>query len=341
MPRTTRISRRAGLGLATALAAVVSLAACASNDRAENNGGGDGDLTPVSFRLNWTWGAEFAPYLVADELGYFEEEGLDVDVMEGEGSAVTATLLGNGEADMGLLAAGETLVAVSRDLPVQAVATTVPNTPTAVIYDTEKLQVDDLTDLYGRPVGVMNESATYKEWQAVTSLNNIDMSQIEEIAVGQAAVQAILTGEVDAIVGLSFNQGLQARVEGGNVEFLPLTELGLEIPQETIAVNTDFAEQEPEAVEAFLRAVKRGWEYTVDDPDAALEMLFEQRPELDEEFNREKLPLVLELLEGMENFGAFEQESWQTLHDIYESQNLLPRPVELDGEVYTTEYLEQ
>ncbi|HEY0185928.1 MAG TPA: ABC transporter substrate-binding protein [Cellulomonas sp.] len=337
MHRATRLS-------ALTVIAVTALTACSSgsDDATSSTSSGSSDeLTTVSLRLDWTWGAEHTGYVVADQLGYYADEGLDVQISEGEGSTVTATLVANGDADLGVVSAGEVLSAVSTDMPLQAVATVVQSSPTAIIYDEAAFDTapTSLEDLYGHSLGVVTDSSTYKEWQALASLDGIDTSQIQEVAVGDAVVQSILTGQVDAIVGWTFNQGLQVQTEGGDVGFLKFGDLGLDIPNSTIAANTDLIASDPDLVSAFVRATAKGWEYTREHQDEALAMLFDAQPEIDVDYNTAKLPLVLELMGEADDFGAFDAESWQRLKDLYDEQGLLDSDVTLDGQVYTTDLL--
>jgi NitT/TauT family transport system substrate-binding protein len=323
------------LAAAAAALVTIALAACAGGPSATGNGSASG--TPLALRLDWTWGAEHTGYVVADALGYYKAEGLNVTTMEGEGSAVTATILAGGKADVGIISAGEVLASVSKGLPIQSVATVVQSSPTAIVYNKDRLTVNSLKDLYGHSLGVVTESSIYKEWRAVAALNQVDFSKIKEVAVGQAIVQSILTGQVDAITGWTFNQGLQAQVKGANVGFLTFGSIGLDIPNSTIAVNNDFAAKNPEAVKAFLRATAKGWEYTIQHPDEALKLLFKAHPQMDTKYNTQKLPLVTKLMG--DKFGAFNPKTWQALHDLYASQHLLGGEIKLDGQAYTNKYL--
>lgn len=325
--------------LAVSAAAVALLALTACTADAPESGGGDADAptTPVSFRLDWTIGAEHTGYIVADALGYYAEEGLDVTIQEGQGSATTAQTVASGDDQLGVISAGEVLVSVSKGLPIESVATVVQHSPTSIVYNTDKIQVDDLEDLYGATLGTVTSSSIYKEWQAVAAMSDIDESQIHVVDVGQAIVQSLLTGQVDAITGWTFNQGLQAQVEGANVEFLRFSDLGLDIPNSTIAANSAFAADNPDVMEAFLRATAKGWAYVAENPEESLELLFDAYPEADQEFNTEKLPLVQELMG--DEFGVFDETTWRALADLYEAQGLLGSEVELEGGVYTSEYL--
>lgn len=326
-------SRKLAALASAALISMVAVTGCSADSQPSTGE----ELTEISFRLDWSWGAEHLGYLVADSLGYYAEEGLDVTISEGTGSAVTATALAGGEAQLGVISAGEVLAAVSKDLPIISVATVVQSNPSAIVYDKDRLEITQLSDLYGLQLGTVPESSIYKEWSAVAALNELDRSKFTEVAVGQALVQALVTGQVDAITAWTFNQGLQAQSQGANVGFLTFASLGLDVPNSTVAASKSFAEANPEAMKAFLRATARGWEYTKANPEEALKLLFEAQPKIEVEYNTMKLPLVLELMG--DTFGEFDETTWTSLRSLYADQGMLGRNVELQGDAYTSEYL--
>jgi NitT/TauT family transport system substrate-binding protein len=298
-----------------------------------------GTVTPVDLRLDWTWGAQHLGYLAAEELGYFADEGLDVTIAEGEGSAVTGTVVGTGDSAFGVMAAGEVLAASSKGLGVQSIYTVLQSNPTAFVYNKDKLDLESPEDLAGHTLGVSNQSTTYKEYQALAELTGLDVSGISEVAIGAQLVPAMLSDQVDAIVAFSNSQYPQLLLEGKNVGVLRFTDAGMpDIPSATVVVNTDFAKENPDTVSAFVSAVDRGWKWVAENQDEALEMLATTHPEVDPQFAAEALPLVLDLMGETEDFGTFNEESWQNLLDLYQTQGLLGAPVELES-VYDSEYL--
>ena len=76
----------------------------------------------VTMRLNWVVGAEFAPIYLARDKGFFADEGIDVDILPGQGSTVTVKLVGNGDADFGEAGADQVLMAYAKGLPVVSTA---------------------------------------------------------------------------------------------------------------------------------------------------------------------------------------------------------------------------
>ncbi|WP_420111817.1 ABC transporter substrate-binding protein [Pseudactinotalea sp.] len=330
-------TRRILMAVLASAASAALLAAC-NSPAAPNSVGDQGEgLTPITFRLDWIYGAQHAGYVVADELGYYDDAGFDVTIQEGEGSAVTAQIVASGQADIGVISAGEVLSAVSNGLSLRAVATVVQQSPTAVLYDADRIQLDSLDDLYGLRLGVVTESSQYKEWTAVASLNDLDTSAITEVAGGQAVLQAFINGDLDAALGWTFLDATVAQAQGINVEHLLLSDFGLTIPNSALVANVGVLEGNPGAVTRFIEATERGWDYVREHPEDALDIFFDAAPEAEVESNTVRLPIFLEHLG--DDFGAFRHEEWQALHDLYAAEGLLNEEIELEGQAYDSTLL--
>ena len=109
-----------------ALAAALALTACSGSggETGETDGaGGDGELTPVKLQLQWLPQGQFAGYFAAQELGYFEEEGLEVEIIPSGGDIVPQDALANGDVDyaiawvpkvLGSIEAGANLIDIAQ-----------------------------------------------------------------------------------------------------------------------------------------------------------------------------------------------------------------------------------
>lgn len=296
-----------------------------------------GQLKPITFRLDWTWGAQHAGYVVAKALGYYKDAGLDVTISEGEGSSVTAKLVAAGRADVGVISAGETLIARSNGLPLRAIATVVQESPTAILYNADKIQLSSLKELYGHSLAVTTASTTYKEWQAIVSLNKVDMTQIREVSAGAAANQSFISGKIDTQIGLSYLDVPVAAAAGINIKYLPLKKFGLDIPFSALVSSETFIDESPDTLRAFIKATDRGWKYVKENPEKALDIFYGVAREADPASNNARLPIFLPMLG--DNFGVFDANKWNSLRDIYKSAGMLAHDVDLNT-VYTDKFLQ-
>jgi len=106
-------------------------------------------MTTVTFQLNWEPNGFQAPYFLARRRGYYEEEGLDVQFVEGHGSPFAAEQTARGRSDVGLAGASAVLATQSKGFDPLAVATLTKRTP-AAIYTLRDVFGEPLTDLAAR-----------------------------------------------------------------------------------------------------------------------------------------------------------------------------------------------
>lgn len=298
------------------------------------------EATKVNFRLDFTWGSEHLGYILAQEKGFYKEAGLDVTMAEGQGSAIGATLLASGEADMGVIAGGEILAGISRGLPIQAVASVLRSSPASIIYNTDKVQVKNPKDLEGHSIAVDIATSNGKMWLAAAAKDGVDLSKVKQVNAGKAVVQALLSGDVVSIMGYDFNQGLQARAGGANVEFLSVAEMGIDVPDHAIAVNKAWSTSNGDAVKAFIEATKKGWKAVTEDKEAALDILLRDHPQLNRDMMSQKLDIFLDLVGPVDEFGTFDLAKWELLGKVYFEQGLLEKEVKIEGEALNTDYVE-
>src|SRR5918999_2721502 len=102
------------------------LAAACGQDDPENGSGqatGNDELTPITLRLDWVAQGYQAPFYAALGLGYYEDEGLDVEILDGRGTSTTIKVVANGSNNFGFGQLSEMAFAVAnQDIPLKAVA---------------------------------------------------------------------------------------------------------------------------------------------------------------------------------------------------------------------------
>jgi NitT/TauT family transport system substrate-binding protein len=272
----------------------------------------------IAFSNDWKWEGPAAPFLLALEKGYFEEEGLDVGMDTGQGSREAIPRVASGTYEMG--AADINSLVKFRDqnpeLDVKAVFV-IYNSPPFAIVGRKSLGVSEPKDLEGRTLGAPAPDGAYAQWKAFVQANGIDPEKVEIENVGFPVREPMLArGEVDAITGYSFSSFINLKANGvpaEDISVILMSEHGLDLYGNVVIVNPDFAEANPEAVEGFLRALVRGFRETVEDPEAAVGYVLANNSVAREEVELERLRMALEdnivNEEVRENgFGAVDME---------------------------------
>ena len=295
----------------------------------------------VRFRLNWTLYGEHAPFFLALDKGFYAEEGLDVEILEGSGSATTVKLIGNGTDPIGYADAGTMMKGVAVGVPVKAVAVLVQQNPMAAIYVKEKTKLDSAQDLIGKKIGLTTGDSLSQIFPAVLSKNGISEDQVEIVSLANPAAKetALLQGQVDAFLGYFIDQPPRIEYRTGiDLDWIKFSDMGVNTLSGAIIVNNRTIEENPELVRKFVRATLRGVKCTMENPDEAARIFASHTDQFDEKLARLEIELTLGLLhtprtEG-KPIGWMSPEDWAETQDILaQYAGLKPEP---DINVYFT-----
>jgi len=237
-------------------------------------------LTKVTFRMNWKFTGPHAVYLLGKELGFYEEEGIDLQVMEGNGSVTTAQLVGNKSDDFGLADATALIPIMAKGLPIKSVAMITPTSALAVVARADR-GIRTMKDLEGKKLAVTAGDSLTQIWPAVVGANNLDASKIELIYVDAAAkIPTVLEGKCDALLGSAGDQSAVMEDQGLKVVDLKFADYGVNILNLGVFVHEDMIKNNPDLIRRFLRATKKSHEALDANYERAMQLLVQTKPEL-------------------------------------------------------------
>jgi NitT/TauT family transport system substrate-binding protein len=295
----------------------------------------------VSLRLDYVIGALHAPIFLARDKGFFAREGIEVEIMPGQGSTVTLKLVGNGSTEFGYAAADQVLLAYAKGLPVMTTAVILQKNPVAMIFPTAS-GIRSLTDLYGKTIGVPMLSVGEKQWRAVERINNIDDAKIKQVPVDRNIAALIEAGKIDASVAFFFVDGLQPVAHGMPMSWILFADVGLPIYSTSLLVNGDLVGKNPDLVRRFTRAFVAGWVYSIDHQEEALGNFLKNYPTSDVKYATMQLPEVLKLTATPDTvsngIGHSTLESWEAMQKALLEMGIVENAVDL-RRVFTNEFL--
>jgi NitT/TauT family transport system substrate-binding protein len=298
-------------------------------------------LDKVTLRLDWVFGSEHAPIFLARDKGFFRDEGIDVDVLGGEGSTVTVKLVGNGNADFGYAAADQGMMAYAKGLPVVATAVILQKNPVAVIFS-QASGIKTLQDLYGKTLGVPTLSVAEKQWRYVEKLNHIDDSKIHQVSLGTGIATMIEAEKVDAAVAFFFNDGLKVVSDGTPMGWILLSDVGLPIYSTSLIVSEDTINKNPDLVRRFTRAFVKGWTYSLSHQDEALQTFLKDNPTVDPKYSALKFPEVLKLTQSPDTekngIGYSTHDKWDAMQKALLEMGIMDKGVDV-ANVFTDKFL--
>ncbi len=288
------------------------------------------ELQPVRFRLDWKAGAQHSPFYVAQAKGFFAEEGLDVEIIGGSGSAVSLKQVGSKAIEFAMVDAPVLIQGQVKGVPAKAVGVYYQETPISVMWNAAKIDITSPQDLVGKKVGAKKESSSFQGLMALTAANGIDLDAIKLIPVG-FGVTPLLVGQVDALMGFTMNEPLEAEGQGLTVGELMVADFGVKMYGLTISTHTELLEKQPELVRGFIRAAVKGIEYTVQNPDEAMQIIKKAIPDLnlDDEINVwKKIDATVLRPEDEDAFLSQTLEGWQATQDTLYDLGIIESKVE-------------
>ena len=230
------------------------------------------DTQPVRVILDWAWRPHHAPFAMALKNGYFTEEGLDVKLEQGRGSATAATLLGQGQFDIAHLNVTNAAQAIAKGVPIKAVAVYQTRSAAAFIGTEATPDFASADDLRKLRIGSTPGGSDGLSLSIFARKNGLTVDDFNVVGMeGSGKTAALLQGQVDVVSGDSYAFDALVRAGGKTPKIMLLADHGVPLMGFGFATNDTYAAEHPEQITSFLRAIHRGFESALADPAAACE----------------------------------------------------------------------
>ncbi|MEP7206274.1 MAG: ABC transporter substrate-binding protein [Casimicrobiaceae bacterium] len=295
---------------------------------------------PVTFQMNWMAGGPNAGFAVAVAEGFYKDVGLDVTLVQGNGSGNTAQLVANGRAQLAYADAVAVSQLIAKGAPMKIVATIYQSNPNAVMA-LKKTGIKSVADLKGKKVGVPSASSQTTMLPLLLKSNNIKESDITMIDMPVASmVPALLQGQVDAVLGSIDAYQIQAEAQGAQLDVYRFADHGVPTVSTSIFASNDFLKSSPDVVKKFIAASLKGWSFALDNPAKAVKDVKQVFPEVNEKLAAAELAAITPLFcsGGAKYIGKAEDALWSKSQDLLSEVKLLPAGQD-PKTYYTNDYL--
>ena len=219
-----------------------------------------GQAVNVSLRLKWLYDPGFAGELVAAKEGFFQTNGLSVDIRPGGFESDPIKLVANGSDTFGITGADSFLLARANGVPIVAFASGYIDS--AVVYYSRKVaNIHSPTDWKGKKIGVQAGQDTGTIYQALLSKAGLTSQDVTEIPVKYDFTQ-FLNGGVDVWPGYAATQSYILNQKGISYDVIYPSKYGVQYVGTVYFTTEKVMSEHPEWVRAFLRSVIAGWQFT-------------------------------------------------------------------------------
>ena len=231
--------------------------------------------------LNWYANPYHTPIFVAHALGFYQEEGIKLAILEPNDPSDVTEIVGLGHVDFGVKAMIHTVAARAKGYPVTSIGTLLDEPPTGLIA-LKSSGITSFQDIVGKRVGYIGEFGK-KIIDDLAQLAGIDPTSYQTVRIGMNVTDAICRDVVDTGIGFLNFQKVELEHLRGETVFLRLDQLaGLGcccfcsiqfiVPERVL--------KQPHLVKGFLNATQRGAAFTTERPDEAYELLCRAKPNL-------------------------------------------------------------
>jgi NitT/TauT family transport system substrate-binding protein len=316
--------------LATVGAVVASLAAATATQA----------QAPVTFQLNWTAGGPNAGFAAALGEGFYKQAGLDVTIVQGNGSGNTAQLVASGRAQLAYADAVVVSQLIAKGAPMKVVSTIYQSNPNEVTA-LKKTGIKSLKDLVGKKVGVPAGSSQAPMLPLFLRANGLKESDMVMINMPVASmVPSLLQGQVDAILGSMDAYQIQLEQQGAQLDNFPFADYGVPTVSTSIFASNSYIKDNPDVLRKFIAASLKGWSFALDNPEKTIKHVKAVFPDVNEKLAAAELAAITPLFcSGDAKFiGKAEDAHWTRTQQLLSEVKLLPEGQDPKS-YYTNDFL--
>ncbi len=293
------------------------------------------DLKEMNVVLDWYPNALHTFIYTAIEKGYYEEEGLKVNIQFPANENDALSLVAAKRAQIGVYYQQDVIQAVAdQGVGIKSIGSIVQS-PLNIILSLKEKDITSPEDLVGKTVGYSGTALSEALVYALMNASGADTSDVNLINVGFDLMSSMTTGNVDATIGCLVNHEVpQMEEEGFEVNYFMVNEYGIPNYYEAVFLaNNDMIENEPEVLQGFLRASEKGFRDFQEDPYGCLNILLDNQNEenfpLSESVEKKSCDTILPLMETAElSFLGQTEECWEANITWMKEQGLIKNDVQ-------------
>jgi putative hydroxymethylpyrimidine transport system substrate-binding protein len=286
-------------------------------------------LKKVSLVLDWYPNAVHTPVLAAEQQGYFQAEGLEVEIkMPADNPTDGIKLVGAGKETFAFYYQPDTLQARDQGIPVVSVAAIVRRPLNGIMVPANS-GIKSPKELEGKQVGFAGIPLQEGIVSTMVKTAGGDFGKVKLVDVGWDLIPALATKRVDAISGGYINhEKLLLEKQGIPITFFAPADFGVPNYYELVLIAGEQTVKADRAtVEAFLRALTRGFAWVKQHKAEALDLLMARQSKefpLDKDVEQRSLDMLLPWMEepGVK-FGAQKAEDWEKVAAWMKGQGVL------------------
>jgi len=318
------------------MAMIFAITACSNKPKSQSE-----DLKKVTVVLDWTPNTNHTGLYVANEKGYFKDQGLEVEIIQ-PSEGTSDTIVASGKAQFGISYQESVTYARAADVPIVSIAAVIQHNTSGFASLKEK-NILTPKDFEGKVYGGWGSEVEEATIKYLMDQVGADFSKVKIMTIGDADFfQASASGQIDFAWIFEGWAGIEAKLKGIELNYI---DLGKEAPvfdyyTPVIITNETVLKDNKDLVEAFMKAVKKGYEYAIENPEDAADIFIKAVPEVNQELVKESQKFLAEKYRAdVALWGLQNTEVWQRYTDWMYENGFIDKKIGVT-KAYTNEFID-
>lgn len=321
------------------------ISGCGKKESVAETGNDLKELDKITVQSLWLPQGQFAGLYVADEKGFYEEEGINVEILPGGTDVSSEDQVENDIAQVGVAFYSSVLTYQEGGYDFINVFQTFKKSPQYLVAKSSS-GIKSGADLKGKKVGSWFGGRQY-ELYALAELNGLDVEKDIEWKQQDYTMDQFYSGELDVASAMSYNEYLLLLEDGlseDELNVIDMNEEGAALLEDCLFVKRSWAEENRDLLVRFLKATIKGWQYTEKHPEEAAQIVYEAGKSSSLEHQIAMTKKVIELVvpedSDSSKIGSLDRDSIQQTIDLGYSSGLIKEKIDINTSIDPS-YLEE
>ena len=298
-------------------------------------------LTKVKLMLDWVPNTNHTGIFVAQSEGYFKEAGLDVEIIQ-PGDVYPEAAVASGAADFGISFQESVTLARAEKVPIVSIAAVLQHN-TSGFDSPARLNVTGPAGFEGLRYGSFSSPFESPTLQALMNYAGADFSKLTIVNAGSTDPLALIAENQIDLAWIFYGwEGIQAKQQGIDLNIVMMKDYFDCIPDyytPVVIASEDTIAKKPEVVQAFLKALSRGYDYAIANPDKAADILVAAVPELNIELVKASQEWLSPYYQAeAPRWGEQKESVWQNYSAWMVTNGILSAPIDA-SQAFTNKFL--
>lgn len=296
-------------------------------------------LKDVKVVLDWTPNTNHTGLYVAKDQGYYEKEGLNVEIVQ-PGSGGADAMVASGKVPFGVSVQENVTQARTQGVPLVSIAAVIQHNTSGFAAPVDR-NIKKPKDFEGKTYGGWGSPVEQAVISSIMDIDKGDVSKVKIVNMGEADYFTAVKRDIDFAWIFYGWTGIEAELRKQPLDMLYVKDFSDKLDYYTpvLVTNEKQIKEDPELVKAFMRATSKGYQYAIDHPEDAANILIKAVPELNKDLVMASQKwLSPKYKDDAARWGEQKEQVWKGYSDWMYEHKLLEKPLEVSG-AYTNDFL--